>query len=163
MSDPLNFLQETIERLNSDLIKVALSYDNIDQSEIVSLLKFYRSLSENIDKIEEIAKQLNTMYNTLSNETIPSVFEANGVDSMKIDGRNFILMGRLFASIPSNMKEKGFAWLREEAKFPDIIQESVNSISLSSFISKYFEENGKYPPEDAIKIHNKKSISIRKS
>lgn len=163
MSDPLGYMQNTLEKLNDELIRAATDHENLDQSEIVSLLKFYRSLSENIDKIEGIAKQLNTIYSTLSNETIPNVFEANGIDSMKIDGKNFILTGRLFASIPSNMKEKGFAWLREEAKFPDIIQESVNSISLSSFIANYFELNGKYPPEDAIKIYNKKSISIRKT
>ena len=89
-------------------------------------------------------------------------FKNNNVDSLTTAGKKFSLNVKMRASIPLDKQEKGFAWLIANGYAP-LIKEAVNSQSLSSAINGYFEAEAKLPPDDAIRIYNQESISIRKA
>jgi len=61
------------------------------------------------------------------------------------------------------MREAGHKWINEVAKVPELIIPNVNPRSLSAFVKGYFEDNAMWPPEDAIKVHKQRYISIRKT
>lgn len=67
-------------------------------------------------------------------------------------------LAKVFASIPGDKREGAYAWLRENG-YEGMIQETVNSSSLSA-AAKELIERGEELPEDLFSIHTKDSISI---
>lgn len=59
-------------------------------------------------------------------------------------------------------KEGGMAWLREQGQ-GGLIQETVNSSSLSAFSKQYAEEKGADLPEDYFKVGTMKYVSVTKA
>ena len=157
-------LNQALKTLDKAVEETAFFFSNLDPSDLPTLLKSYKNLDENVELLETLTKILNGIHQNLSYEVIPTAFEnQGGIDSVKIAGRNFIVAIRTNASIPKDMQARGFEWLRSEAKIPELITETVNSKSLSSFVKGYFEANGKFPPEDCVKIHIQKYIQMRKA
>jgi len=148
----------------SESVGDTLSYfDKIDKSELNTLLKSFALLKENNDKLKDLAELISKLYQNLSYEVIPNAMEANGFDSVKLGGKNFIVSTRINASIPEDQREVGYRWLTEVAKTPELIVPRVNAQQLSSFVKTYFETHAEWPPEDAIKVHKQNYIQVRKS
>lgn len=154
-------LKEALEQLETAVKGVSLHFNDADKMQLQDLLNSFKLLKEGKDTLDELQEIVSAVYQKLSYETIPTMFENMDMDSIKLSGRNFILSSRLNASIPLENKEKGFAWLKEH-KLDSLIQPNVNSKSLSSAIKLYFEGSAIMPPQDAIKTHLQKYISIRK-
>lgn len=67
-------------------------------------------------------------------------------DNFSRKGKTFFLRSRLFASPKSGCKEELFSVLREKG-YGDMITESVNANTLSSFVKEKREENNGEIPE----------------
>lgn len=137
-------------------------FDELDKNNIAQLVESFRYLKSATDAIEQLLKSLNLLQEELSSDIIPTAMENVQLDSVKSKGYTYSLSVRTFASIPLDKQDKGYAWLKEVGG-DAIIKPTVNAKTLSSFIVGYIEEHGKKPPEDAVSLHQKKYISIRKS
>lgn len=156
-------IKPTIKSLKDTSQEAIIEMEKLkNTTNIPELCKFYKELSEGIEVLESLMKSLSEIKEELSNKTLPDLFEATGVDSIKVHNRQFILTGRLFANMPLHMQEKGLDWLRKEG-YSAIIKEGVNASTLSSAMKEYNNDTGKLPPEDAMTIFIKKGISVRKT
>lgn len=149
--------------LDKAVIDTALFFEKLEYSDLPKLLKSFMVLKELNDRLKDNAQIINEIYEKLSYEKVPEVLEANGFDSVKAHGRNFVKSVRTNASIPAEQKEAAHEWIREVAKVPELIQPNINPKSLSSFVAQYFEANAAWPPAELIKVHQKPYISIRKA
>jgi hypothetical protein len=153
---------EAIKLLEDKVLDFDIALKELDKSNIPEICKFYKAYTEFFDELEKITEIAGTIKKKLSYEILPEAFENEGVDSVKLSGRNFIVNVRLNASIPLDMREIGHAWLRDNG-LGSIIVPVANPKTLSSAVKEYILENGKNPPETAIKIHHQKYMSMKKA
>lgn len=153
-------LRETIKDLSAAVSKTSDYFSQLDPTDLPNLLKSFKLLRDNRDSLKTCYELIEMLYKKCSEETIPNSFESMGFDSVKAHGKNFIVNTQLMANIPSEMREKGFEWLKENG-LDGLIQNAVNAKSLSSAIKLYFENTAKLPPEDAIKTYQKRYTSIK--
>lgn len=156
-------IKDALAVLGEAAANMGMVVTTLDRNDLPTLLRAYKEVHESRQELEAISKIINTAYSALGEEIIPNAFEENEIDAIKLVGRNFYLTTRLNASIPADKRTAGHAWLRDVAKLPELIIERVDSKSLSSAIEAYFEEHAKLPPEEAISVHMKKRIGIRKA
>lgn len=156
-------LKDALKALDAAVSDTLAYFENIDPSDIPTLLKSFALLKDNKEKLSTLEKIISELYQKLSYEVIPNAFETQGFDSVKLAGRNFILSTRVNASIPEDKREAGYNWLINEAKVPELIRETVNSKQLSSFASNYFEAHGAWPPEEVMNVHKQNYIQVRKA
>lgn len=154
-------LKQALEQLEMAVRGVSLHFNDADQMQLQDLLKSFKLLKEGKDALDGLQEVIAQIYQKISYETLPIMFENMDMDSIKLAGRNFILSSRLNASIPLEQRDRGFAWLKEN-QLDSLIQPNVNSKTLSSAIKTYFEASAIMPPQDAIKTHLQKYIAIRK-
>lgn len=156
-------LSDAIKHVTDALSEVQLYLEKMDYNDLPTLLKAFRQIHDARGLMKDQCEIINGMYERLSYEKVPDMLEANGFESVKSGGKNFIISVQVNASIPRDQQEAGFAWLRDVAKTPELITPTVNPKSLSSFVKGYFEANAIWPPENAIKVHKKRYMSIRKA
>ena len=156
---PIKDNLETLSDLLSQFIGQSSSVPATDINTLLTTLAYTRDLKKSIEDVLSVIK---TFYTQMQTETVPNAMENLGIDSAKVGKYNFTLGHVLHASIPADKREKGFEWLRNN-NLGDIIREEANQKTLSSALSRYLEETGRTPPEDAISMHTEKTISIRKT
>lgn len=157
--------EKTAKDLREITTKTALFFNEdmkLHKGNISSLVNAFRVLGEFEEQVSQMQKVLKSIYNEYSYEIIPDVLETLELDSVKSNGRLFTKGVRRNASIPEDQKEKGFEWLRENG-LGALIKEGVNSQALSAAVRSYIDEYGKKPPEECIKVHDQRYISVRKS
>lgn len=156
-------LKEALKELDEAVTATLAFFNDLDPSDLPTLLKAFSQLKDNKDQLSMLEKLISDQYQQLSYEVVPDAFEANGFDSVKLHGRNFILSTRVNASIPEDKREFGYKWITEVAQVPELIRPSVNSRQLSSFAQSFFEINGRWPPEEAMNVHKQPYIQVRKA
>lgn len=155
-------LSEVLLDLEEAVSETSLFFDGLDKSDLPRVLRAFDQLKGAKERLEASTESVKRIYDEYSYNVIPDLFEANGFESVKSHGKNFITNHRLDASIPREKRDAGFKWLREIAKVPELIQETVNPRSLSALVKQRLGETGEMPPEDAISVYQKRYISIRK-
>lgn len=151
----LDILTEAVER-------ACRVIDAVDKSDLTTLLKYYKQIHE-LKEIFDVQQEIIVhIHDQLSYDALPNLMEDMQIDSVKAHGRNFVLSTRVNASISNDNRDAGISWVRDIAKVPELIVPHVNPKSLTSLVKGYFENNGEWPPEDAIKVHQKRYIAVRK-
>ena len=164
MEDKRNIkLGEAIDILDDSAKEALVFFEKLDPNNIALMLKAFHGLGVSYDRLSAITKLLGEIYDKYSYEIIPGVFETNEIDSLKTAGFNFILSTRLDASIPENQRDAGNRWVTEVLKCPELIVPRVNPKQLSSVVKAHFEAHAELPPEDAIKVSQRKYIQVRKA
>ena len=156
-------MKEALIALEKSTIDMASIVAALDPNDIPNLVRAFRALAECRQLHEAIGKIIDENYRKLSEDVIPEAFDNAGIDSVKVNGRNFYITTRINASSPQAKQDAGFAWLRNTAKCPELIAERVNAKQLSSLVTRYFEEHGAMPPEEAVTIHMQRLTSMRKT
>lgn len=154
-------LREAIKILDDALLGVVLYFNDIDKNNIPELASSYKLLKDNVTKLEDSCKIAKGLQTKLSYVTLPESIENSGFDSVTVKGYLYTVGVRLNASIPEDMRPKGHEWL-EGNGYGAIILPTVNAKTLSSAMKSYIEEKGLNPPDDAVKIHRQKYISVTK-
>ena len=147
--------------LNQALISLLEEREKLQKDDLFGYLDLYGITYDASNNIEKAFKALTAFERDLSYEKITKVMEAKEVPSVRYKGRNFISSFRVFASIPENMRDKGFAWLKDHG-LDGIVKETANANTLSSVMSDFIEETGITPPEDVMKLHRQPYIQVRK-
>jgi len=112
---------------------------------------------------DEVKKQVTRVYHVmdaLDKHVLPELLEAHGTDIVRIPdlGRSFSVRKMMSASMLD--KEQAIEWLRGNGA-EDLVQETVNAGTLSSFIRNLVLEEGIDPPEELFKVstYNKTSAT----
>lgn len=152
-------LSELIDRVKS----VTDEHDgsNIQQGKLEDACRIYYYASEKYDELDEIRKKVGAQLEHMSREVIPGVMEERGVRNITLDDiqRQFSKSVRVTASMAD--KEEALDWLKSNG-FGDLIQNTVNSSTLSSFAKQYVEDHQKDLP-DCFKMNAMTITSVRKS
>jgi len=100
---------------------------NIDSGtgkQLSTLVRSLREVENQIEKTENVLKQLKSEKHRMSVETIPGLMDEMGVERLDVDGLTVERKMMVHASIPQDRKEDAFAWLRENG-LDDIIKNDV--------------------------------------
>ena len=161
MTDKAVTLRECLKVLNEAVVRTVLYFETIDRNNIPELASSYKLLKDNVQVLEDITKIAKGLQTKISYEVLPDSIENSGFDSVTVKGYLYTVGVRLNASIPEDMRPAGHEWLKENG-YSAIIIPQVNAKTLSSAMKSYIEEKAKNPPEDAVKIHRQKYISVTK-
>lgn len=134
---------------------------NIQVGKLEDACRHYFLISEQYEALDEIRKKIGAQLDFMSREVIPEIMSERGVRNITLDDvqRQFSKSVRVSASMAN--KEAAMKWLVDN-EYGDLIQQSVNSSSLSSFAKQYIEETQKDLP-DCFKISTMTVTQMRKS
>lgn len=137
----------------------------MDSNDIFSLADQLVALKEDKARLEERLKKLNGFIDEVDYKLTEAMAEADTRNFTRGD-RMFFLTCKTRASAVADRKDALFEALRENG-FGDLVTETVNANSLSSFVKEQMEESeGDTLPEwlgDLVNVYEKTSVSIRKS
>lgn len=114
--------------------------------------------------LEAQVKELTAEIEQLDRDLSDAMAEEE-VEKFSRNGNTFYLSTRLYASPLAGQKEDLFRALRENG-FGELITETVNSQTLSSFVKEQAKENGEVVPKwiaEVTNVYEKVSVGIRKA
>src|SRR5262245_30052448 len=158
IQDALSQLETCIQNIHTHFRDLYIN----DPKNIHMLLASYKQLHEADDRLKTLFDILHSLKNKVSNDTIPETFESMKIDgSIRVEGKNFVVVSRIRANIVKENTEEAYKWLRDNG-YDDLIQTTVNANSLSSAVNELFEENATMPPKEVINTYSQRYTSIRK-
>lgn len=144
-------------------VSIALSADadKMKEMPVEDALRFFFALDAAYTQLDTVRKQFYQTHAHLKNTALPDMMESKGVKTISLDdvGKRFTTNNRLSASMVD--KDEAIKWLKENNK-ADLVQETVNSGTLSSFAKTYMEDEGMELPSDMFKISTSRYISMTK-
>lgn len=112
------------------------------------------------DELKSITEQLDAV-----NGQLAEMMANSETQNFTRAGTMFALTTKTRASAVAGVKEELYAALREQG-FGDLVYETVNANSLSSFVNSQIEENGEALPkwlEGLVNVYDQTTVSVRKS
>jgi hypothetical protein len=147
-------LHAPIVRLGNGAVALAAIAGHVEEEiagikkmPLQDVLRYWHLLSDAYEALDKERKRVYAAVENLSRGTIPEMMQEQGVRSMTLDdlGYRFTVSQRFSCSMPD--KDAGMKWLRENG-LGDLIQETVNSGTLSSAMKRLIENEGREPPAD---------------
>lgn len=129
--------------------------------ELVDLAKAYFTLKNGYEAIDAQRKRIYHVVDMLNKHLIPTQLEKAGLDMIRVPEIERSFSPRLQISASLIDKERGMEWLRKEGK-GDLIQETVNSSTLASFVRNMIIDEGIDPPEDIVKVSQYYTTGVAK-
>lgn len=149
-------LQGAVSQARSEGVDIVASSDHIE------IIRHYNDLRIANETIKEARQALDELAEKFSREYVPEAMRANKVKTLTLEGIGRItISARWSASILEGKKPEAFQWLREDGN-GGIIQETVNSGTLSSFAKAKFEDKGQELPAHLFKTGQMTFTSITK-
>ena len=141
--------------IQDDTAAVIATQDHIE------VIKHYNSVRIAVELIKEAKKGLEAIEEKLSREEVPTVMRANNIKNIFLEDIGRVQLNNRYSCSITD-KPKGYAWLRAN-NAESLIQETVNSSTLSSFAKHYMEDEGKeLPAEEGFKVSTMTFTSITK-
>lgn len=123
-------------------------------------IRFFKKVSDFHDRLSEVKKQYNFIYDMLSKDTIPELMREAGVKTITLEDVGRVTVSYRFScSILPDQKEVAYEWLRNN-DLGDIIVETVNSQTLSATAKNLLENEGKELPPDTFKTGTSPYTSV---
>jgi hypothetical protein len=145
------WLNQLLAHANRDSAKV------IEQGDIPTVVAYFAELRDKIQDLERRATALTKHVETLSKESIPTLFTNQNVKSINVIGLGRATINvHWSASMPD--KEKAFEWLRSTGN-QGLIIETVNAKTLGAF-AKIETLAGRPLPPDTFKVSTSAFVSI---
>ncbi len=119
-------------------------------------------MRDNRELLTSISKVVDAEYERLAKSYIPNMFNSMEIDSIKLHGRNFILMPRINWSLKADARPQGIQWLKDHG-LSEIVREDVNAKTLTSALNALLESDAISPPQDIMNIHDEEYIQVRKA
>ena len=135
---------------------------NVPDDSINELCKSLVRVRDLKKAVDDQLTAVSSFHETLNAHRVPNAIQKLELDAVKIGSYTFTNAPKLYASIPNDKQEEGFAWLRQH-ELGVLIKESVNAATLSAAIKELMLEKGIAPPNESISVHLKNNIQVRKS
>lgn len=153
-------LVQVSEAIRQETNEVVGSGDHIE------VIKHFNQVRLAAEEIKECREALNAMSDNLSRITIPDIIanlkERTGEKPpFNIEGVGRVTVSYRFSASMVD-KEAAFEWLRDNGH-EGIIQETVNSSTLSAFAKNLLETDGIELPPEAFKVGTSPYTSITKA
>ena len=153
-------LQQVSAQIRTDTNEVIASGDHVE------VIKHFNTIRLAAEEIKEAREAINDMSDNLSRITIPDLFanlkERTGQKPpFNIEGVGRVTVSYRFSASMVD-KETAFNWLRANGH-EGIIQETVNSSTLSAFAKNLLETDGIELPPEAFKVGTSPYTSITKA
>lgn len=142
----------------AELAKIAKT--EIEAQNLVDQIRAFDHIRNTYDVLDENRKTVYNMIEAISRESIPAKMDADGVTSIRVDGVGRVSLNTR-VSVSMLDKYAAMEWLRSNGH-GDLIQETVNSSTLSAFSKSLLEEEGKELPDDVFKTSAMRYTSITK-
>ena len=130
-------------------------------NDLSTLLVAFFDLKNDYEELDALRKELYQLVDRYNKYIIPREMERRDIDKMQVASiaRSFYPVQKTSTSVAD--KDKAFEWLRVNGG-EALIQETINSSSLSAFVTTMMKETGKEPPQDVIKTHTYNITGISK-
>lgn len=137
----------TIELAANDAGLVEQTARDIKKSKLAEALRWWKTTTDQYDELDKHRKRMLATLEEMSRKIIPEMMSEEGVKTITLDdvGYRFTVSQRFSCSMPE--KELGMQWLRDNG-LGDLIQETVNSGTLSSAVKKRIEDDGMDVPAE---------------
>jgi len=107
----------------------------------IELARAYVVLREAMETMEESLKPFQALFQRVKNVEMPQAFQTAGVPTINLEeGFRVSVVQQTRASIRPGMKEEAHRYLQNNG-YGDVIQETINSATLSSLARTLQEEN----------------------
>ncbi len=114
------------------------------------------------EKLEELEKDFNKLYEPLKTEKVPQAFELAGIENVPLsEGFRVSPSTSIRASIRADKKADAFEWLRANG-LGELITEQVNAQTLSSVARGMMEDENKELPEAIFNVAPMSNTSVTK-
>ena len=96
-------------------------------------------------------------------EQLASKMVEEEIQSFQRSGRTFYVTTKVFANVVPDRKTELFTWLKENG-FGDMVQETVNSQTLSAWVREQLADSDQLPEglDELINVYEKASVGVRK-
>ena len=129
--------------------------------DIAELAETYVEVVALYKRLDEVTKSWGKLKDEISKSTIPNKLDELGLDKVQIPsiGKSVYPLTKYSASIinddmdPDNPKGKGFQWLQDNGG-DELIKETVNAQTLTSFLRHRIEEEGIDPPDEIFNFNS---------
>lgn len=153
-------LQQVSAQIRADTNEVIASGDHVE------VIKHFNVIRLAAEEIKEAREAINDMSDTLSRITIPDIIanlkERTGEKPpFNIEGVGRVTVSYRFSASMVD-KELALGWLRDNGH-EGIIQETVNSSTLSAFAKNLLETDGIELPPEVFKVGTSPYTSITKA
>lgn len=159
-------IQTFSESLKAAAVALSGTIDSIERSDfkegdheaaLTNALENFHALASAYAAIDTQRKRIYHIVDKMERSVLPTMFDESGQDMVRIPtiGRSFYPLTKYSAKTVD--KVKLFEWLREQGA-NDVIAETVNASTLTSFLKEYETTHGISVPEDAAVLSTYKMI-----
>ena len=155
--EKLAVLANQLASLTDELTREVMSHQSDDH---LALVRYFDKFRKSADTFSDAKKAITELHDRMSREFVPDAMRAADVKTVNIVGIGRVSISHRFScSIVSGMKDTALEWLRGH-NLGGIIQETVNSSTLSATAKRMIEEEGKDLPDDIFKVSTSPYTSI---
>lgn len=136
----------------------------MDSEKMFELAERLRSLREQKQDTERLLKQINEQIDD-TDYRLSEIMAESETQNFTRSGMMFYLTTKTRASAVAGSKEGLYAALRQQG-FGELVYETVNANSLSSFVKEQIEENGDALPDwliGLVNVFDKTSVGVKKA
>lgn len=153
---------QAIEALYPDLVREIAAANKAGAIQLARAFVVLHRLNERMLAEKTGFKQFKALWSETKSVTVPNCFEQSGVDSLPLsEGFRVGTSSTAYASILPDKKPEAYVWLKENDK-GDIIQETINSSTLSALAREMAEKNEELP-DDLFKVTPLANTSVTKT
>jgi len=147
-------LFSSLKRTESRLVELGLP--------VAESIAVYARVYTIREKIEEISKAVGQLKDVFNKTLLPRTMEQNNIDTLTIsEGHRVTLTTKIFASVKADCRDQAYNWLRENDA-ADLVTETVNAQTLSSYAKSLAEEN-KALPEELFNVMSQAATSLTRA
>lgn len=111
------------------------------------VIALYRRVYNAEEGVKEYTKALTALKDKIKFGLLPEAYEREGISTLTTAERDRVTITELVrGSIRADQREDAYKWLRDNG-YADLISETVNASTLSSFIKERLEEGVSLPEE----------------
>lgn len=148
--------------LKRGMNEMALANEPLQSGDMFALADTLRRLKEQKDMLEEQLKEVNAAIEETDAALVKLMIDEEMPRFVR-NGKTFYVNTRLYASPADGQKEAMMNWLKENG-YADLVKETVNANSLSSWVKEIKEEHDGQLPADLeplINVYEKTTVGIR--
>jgi hypothetical protein len=138
--DTLFDIAQSLEKASRQLEAVTAALAADPEVDTMIVCRHFDKVNSLWEIFNDVKKRYNSIYDKMSQETIPDTFRRDGIKHIFIEGVGRIGLSRRFSCSMLD-KDAGFKWL-EETGNGSLIQRTVNAQTLASFAKTRLEEEG---------------------
>ena len=136
----------------------------MDSEKMFELADLLKNLREQKQDLEQQAKEVNEKIDE-TDYRLSELMAETETQNFTRSGTMFCLTTKTRASAVAGYKEELYSALRQQG-FGELVYETVNANSLSSFVKEQIEENGDALPDwltGLVTVYDKTTVGVRKA